>query len=81
MKIGLVCPYNIARGGGVQEIVRAMRHELQKRGHTVKIITPRPREVGNTDTKGILFIGTATDFNSSIDTSIFLSMLFISLEM
>ena len=25
MKIGLVCPYSMARGGGVQEIVMAMR--------------------------------------------------------
>ena len=61
MKIGLVCPYNIALGGGVQEIVRAMRAELARRGHEVKIITAQPRQLGDTDISDIIFLGRAID--------------------
>jgi len=61
MKIGLVCPYNIALGGGVQEIVRAMQTHLTTRGHTVKIITAQPRDLGDTDTTDIIFLGRAID--------------------
>lgn len=43
MKIGLVCPYNIFDGGGVREHVLALRQELDKLGHDVKVVTPRPR--------------------------------------
>ncbi len=42
MKIGLVCPYNMALGGAVQEIVKESYDELQKRGHEVVIISPTP---------------------------------------
>ena len=70
MKIGLVCPYNIFKGGGVQECVKAMQSELIKRGHEVLIITPRPRLVsaGN-DEDGIIFIGNATDIKSPFHTT------------
>jgi phosphatidylinositol alpha-mannosyltransferase len=61
MKIGLVCPYNVARGGGVQEIVSAMRGELEQRGHTTKIITSQPRDTHNIDTSGMIFLGRAID--------------------
>ena len=61
MKIGLVCPYNIALGGGVQEIVRAMRAELARRGHEVKIITAQPRQLGDTDISDMIFLGRAID--------------------
>jgi phosphatidylinositol alpha-mannosyltransferase len=69
MKIGLVCPYNIAKGGGVQEIVRATRQELEKRGHEVRIITPQPKDIGNFDTRGIIFVGAATDFHGPLHTT------------
>lgn len=69
MKIGLVCPYNIAKGGGVQEIVKAMRSELIARGHDVKIITPQPKEIGDADTDGIIFVGTATDWHGPLHTT------------
>lgn len=69
MKIGLVCPYSMARGGAVQEIVRAMRRELISRGHEAKIITPQPREIDGIDTDGILFVGSATDFRSPLGTT------------
>lgn len=69
MKIGLVCPYSMARGGGVQEIVRAMQSELARRGHEVKIITPQPREIEGVNTEGIVFVGAATDFRSPLGTT------------
>jgi phosphatidylinositol alpha-mannosyltransferase len=74
MKIGLVCPYNIARGGGVQEIVRAMRTELELRGHTAKIITPQPKDVTGFNTQGVLFLGSSTDFRSPLHTTTQLSV-------
>jgi phosphatidylinositol alpha-mannosyltransferase len=61
MKIGLVCPYNVALGGGVQEIVFAMREHLAKRGHTAKIITAQPRRLNNIDTSNIIFLGSSID--------------------
>ncbi len=61
MKIGFVCPYNIALGGGVQEIVKALHAELRKRGHVVKIITAQPRVLGDTDTSDMIFLGRAID--------------------
>lgn len=69
MKIGLVCPYSMARGGGVQEIVRAVRAELVARGHDARIITPQPRDIEGVDTEGIIFVGAATDFRSPLGTT------------
>lgn len=69
MKIGLVCPYNVNRGGGVQEIVRDMYLGLTARGHEVKILTPQPREVGDVDTTDMIFLGGGTDFKSPMATS------------
>lgn len=61
MKIGLVCPYNIALGGGVQELIRAMQVRLSARGHEVKIIAAQPRELNGVDTSNILFLGRGID--------------------
>jgi phosphatidylinositol alpha-mannosyltransferase len=69
MKIGLVCPYNMARGGGVQEIVRDMRAGLTELGHDVKIVTPQPRSIERSETDGIIFLGRATDFRSPMHTT------------
>lgn len=71
MKIGLVCPYHIFRGGGVQECVFAMQRELEKRGHTAKIITPLPRDKNGHDQQdeSIVFVGTSTDFKSPFHTT------------
>lgn len=63
MKIGLVCPYAINRGGGVMEITFAMYEELTRRGHDVSIITPRPRDYDQPAPKGVIFFGTSTDFH------------------
>jgi phosphatidyl-myo-inositol alpha-mannosyltransferase len=69
MKIGLVCPYNIFRGGGVQECVFAMQKELQARGHQVKIITPQPREIPTDIPGNIILLGDATEVKSFHTTS------------
>ena len=61
MKIGLVCPYNVALGGGVQEVISVMRRILSSRGHDVKIIAAQPRDVSGVDTTGMIFLGTAVD--------------------
>jgi phosphatidylinositol alpha-mannosyltransferase len=70
MKIGLVCPYNINKHGGVLEVVLALKDGLDKRGHTVRIITPKPR---NNDTyekpEDVIFMSTSTDFRSPAHTT------------
>jgi phosphatidylinositol alpha-mannosyltransferase len=68
MKIGLVCPYNMARAGAVQEIVRDMQAGLTARGHTVKIITGQPKGVTDVDAPDVIFAGTVTDFKSPTHT-------------
>jgi phosphatidylinositol alpha-mannosyltransferase len=72
MKIGLVCPYSVARGGGVQEIVFAMQTELRRRGHDVIIITPQPRGYSEEDAKRkhLIYLGNSADFNSPLHTVI-----------
>jgi len=69
MKIGLVCPYNIVKGGGVQEIVKAIQTELTKRDHEVAIITPQPREPYIDDGRNVLFLGSAADFKTPLNTT------------
>src|SRR5690242_16929728 len=68
MKIGLVCPYNVNRGGGVQEIVRDMRLGLTARGHEVRILTPQPRDISNVDTTDTIFLGNGADVKSPMKT-------------
>ncbi len=68
MKIGLVCPYSIAKGGGVLSLVFAMQAELTKRGHDVYIITPQPKDYEADPGKKIIFIGNSTDFNYTTTT-------------
>lgn len=70
MKIGLVCPYSIAKGGGVQEHIFAMQAELLKRGHDAYILTPQPKDFEASADKKIIFIGGAADFNSPMHTTI-----------
>ncbi len=65
MKIGIVCPYNMALGGAVQEIAKESYDELTRRGHTVVIISPRPTQ-GEPALSGydIRYVGKATDFRA-----------------
>ncbi len=62
MKIGLVLPYNIAKGGGVKEVVLALYDGLVNKGHEVVIITPQPREPYQYDNRRVILLGSATDF-------------------
>lgn len=64
MKIGLVCPYNIFKGGGVQECVLALRAGLEARGHEAYIITPQPRDYPEEIPDHVLFVGLSADINS-----------------
>jgi phosphatidylinositol alpha-mannosyltransferase len=43
MRIGITCPHNIFTGSGVGEVVFALQEGLTKKGHYVKILTPKPR--------------------------------------
>jgi phosphatidylinositol alpha-mannosyltransferase len=71
MKIGLVCPYHIFRGGGVQECVFALQRELVARGHEAKIITPLPRDTNghSSDDDSIVFVGTSANVKSPFHTT------------
>ncbi len=68
MKIGLVCPYNMFRGGGVPECVMAMYDELRRRGHEVRVITPRPRGFKGSLPQDMICIGGARSFNRLFST-------------
>ncbi len=70
MKIGLVCPYSIAKGGGVKEHIFAMQAELLQRGHEVYVITPQPKDHDMEPPKNVIFVGTSTDFNSPMHTTV-----------
>ncbi len=68
MKIGLVCPYDINKGGGVQECIRALQSGLTDLDHQVKVITPRPR--GTTKSyKDTIYLGASTDFRAPTHTT------------
>lgn len=77
MKIGLVCPYDIFKNGGVQECVLALKNEYQNRGHQTYIITPRPKGVEAEKIDGILLIGESRDFKSPFHTT---AQISVSLE-
>ncbi len=64
MKIGLVCPYNIYKGGGVQEVVFALQAELSRRGHEALIVTPQPRELPDEIQPFVRLLGRARDVKS-----------------
>lgn len=69
MKVGLVLPYSINRGGGVQEYVFGLQTELKRRGHEAKIITPLPRNYDGKPLKDVVFLGGSTDFKSPFHTT------------
>ncbi len=70
MKIGLVCPYSLTKGGGVQEVVKELSTELTKRGHEVAIITPQPKEPYKDENFRVIFLGSLTDVKSPLATTI-----------
>lgn len=86
MKIGLVCPYNMFVGGGVPEVVLALREGIVARGHEAYIITPQPRAFKK-DTpvpEGVILVGggrtmvtfhTAGQISASVNTDKLQKML------
>lgn len=68
MKIGIVCPYNIFRHGGVQETIFAHQRVLKSRGHLVKIISPRPLSYNGRPSRDIVLVGVSTDLNYPFQT-------------
>ncbi len=68
MRIGLVCPYNYFRPGGVQSIIRELAIDLEKRGHYVRIIAPKPKVIPDKVDDNIILIGGSTEFNTPFAT-------------
>lgn len=84
MKIGIVCPYNVFIGGGVQEVAFALRDGAIKKGHEAYIITPQPKEKPDQIPDGVIIIGgsrpvrtwaTVSNFSASVDTDALEQML------
>jgi phosphatidylinositol alpha-mannosyltransferase len=70
MKIALVCPYDmIGHAGGVQQIVMHQAAELQARGHSVKIITPRPFRTQHETPEGYIFLGNSAKLKAGLATA------------
>src|SRR5688572_30702857 len=74
MKIGIVCPYNIFKPGGVQQHVHHQTRLLRAHGHDVTIITPRPARRMEIAPEGVLFVGTSARVKTPFDTSPDVSM-------
>ena len=64
MKIGLICPYNLHKSGGVQECVLALQRLYIKKGHQALIITPKPKSFDGKKLENVIYVGTATDRKS-----------------
>lgn len=69
MKIGLVLPYSVVKGGGVKEHVLAVQCELQARGHHAVVITPLPRDYQGDPPPHTIFLGGSTDIKSPFHTT------------
>ncbi|HET9850285.1 MAG TPA: glycosyltransferase family 4 protein [Candidatus Saccharimonadales bacterium] len=72
MKIALVCPYNIIeRPGGVGDVVLHLRDGLTKKGHEVKIVTPRPAKYKGDAPPGYILLGNiaGTRFSAGLSTT------------
>lgn len=70
MKIGIVLPYGINKGGGNRSHVEAQQAELNRRGHEAIIITPQPRDYVGDAPEGVIFVGGSTDMKSPTNTTI-----------
>lgn len=70
MKIGLVCPYDmIGHAGGVQQIVMHLADGLRKKGHQVKIITPRPLGLQGDPPDDYIFLGSSAKVKAVLATA------------
>ncbi|MDX1765983.1 MAG: glycosyltransferase family 4 protein [Candidatus Saccharimonadales bacterium] len=68
MKIGIVCPYNLYRPGGVLVQIKAHQKELQRLGHDVTLIAPKPRGFTGEPEPGVVLVGTSTELNTPFKT-------------
>lgn len=68
MRIGLVCPYNYFRPGGVQFCIRDLAQELQQKGHYVRIIAPKPRQVPEDVPEYVILLGSSAEVNTPFHT-------------
>lgn len=69
MKIGIICPYDIFKGGGVQECVFALQAELSNRKHEALIITPQPRHFLGKAQPCVRLLGRSADMKSPFHTT------------
>jgi phosphatidylinositol alpha-mannosyltransferase len=69
MRIGIACPYDMFRGGGVQEVVLALHEGLTKKGHYVKILTPKPKQYTGEIPESIITLGTSRNTTAFSGTS------------
>lgn len=70
MKIALVCPYNMfERTGGVQQLVIHLAEGLRAKGHTVKILAPRPISYKGAVPDDYILLGTTRNFKGGFGTS------------
>lgn len=69
MKIGLICPYNLHKNGGVQECVLALQERYVKAGHKAIIITPKPQKLSHNVYEDVIYVGTAKDIKSPFHTT------------
>lgn len=74
MRIGLVCPYNFFRPGGVQICISELAEELTARGHYVRIIAPNSRQVPKDLASNIILLGNSTELNTPFHTKADLGM-------
>lgn len=70
MKIGIVLPYDVTKGGGVKEIALSQLWGLRKRGHEVYLITPRPRDHDGLPEDHVIFVGGSADLRSPGSTTV-----------
>lgn len=68
MRVGLVCPYNYFRPGGVQNCIREVANDLEKRGHYVRIIAPRPKVVPASVEQRLILLGGSKELNTPFAT-------------
>ncbi len=68
MRIGIVCPYNYFRPGGVQTCIRELSIELRRRGHYVRVIAPKPRVLPDQIEDGVILLGGSAEFNTPFHT-------------
>lgn len=68
MRIGMVCPYNFFRPGGVQTCIRELSADLVERGHYVRILAPKPRLIPAKVDKHIILLGGSAELNTPFHT-------------